>query len=290
MTIGNFDGVHKGHQELIRTVVREASLDRRATVVYTFHPHPVKVLHPARQTERLFDLRDQQEQFEKMGIQNVVIENFTPDFAKVTAQEFLTDYVQRWFRPHTLVVGHDFNFGSEREGNLAFLEKFCFENDIRLMIIPPFHLGPQVVSSTLIRRQLRAGELTEAEHLLGRAYYLRGHVEKGFERGRTIGVPTANLKPDVEFVPRQGVYATRTLVRDRWYASVTNIGVNPTFATDRKSPVKIETHIFDFSGDLYGQEIEVRLIRFLRDEKKFSDINELRAQIENDMRAARALL
>lgn len=287
VTIGNFDGVHLGHQQLVENVAREAQYFGVPSVVYTFHPHPVKVLHPERATERLFDLRDQQEQFAAKGIDMVIIEEFTKDFSKVTPQEFLENYIVKNLHPKTLVVGHDFSFGMDRAGNIPFLEKFCADNGIRLIIIPPFQQANLVVSSTKIREALKSGDVEKASELLGRSYYLRGHVEKGFQRGRTIGVPTANLHPDVEFVPRQGVYFTLTKFGGHLHPSITNIGINPTFHEDKKSPIKIETHLFDFDAHLYGVEIEVFLLHFLRDEMKFNGIEELKAQIQSDMAAAR---
>ncbi|MEK2690694.1 bifunctional riboflavin kinase/FAD synthetase [Bdellovibrio sp. GT3] len=288
VTIGNFDGVHLGHQQLIETVTREAQHYGVPGVVYTFHPHPVKVLFPERQTQRMFDLRDQQERFAAGGIECVIIENFTREFAQVSAQDFLQNYVMKNLNPKTLVVGHDFNFGANRTGNISFLEGFCAQQGIRLIVIPPFQLNGQVVSSTRIREALQAGEVDKAAQLLGRRYYLRGNVEKGFQRGRTIGVPTANIHPDVEFVPRKGVYFTYTRINGHNHPSITNIGVNPTFQEDGKAgPVKIESHIFDMDAQLYGVEVEVELLYFLRDEMKFSGIDSLKQQIFSDMAAAR---
>ncbi|HEX7676143.1 MAG TPA: bifunctional riboflavin kinase/FAD synthetase [Bdellovibrio sp.] len=287
VTIGNFDGVHLGHQQLIQNVTREAQYFGVPSIVYTFHPHPMKVLHPERATERLFDLRDQQEQFETMGIDVVIIEEFTKDFAKVTPQDFLENYIVKNLHPKTLVVGHDFTFGADRAGNIPFLEKFCAEKGIRLIIIPPFQQNSLVVSSTKIREALKEGQVEKANELLGRTYYLRGHVEKGFQRGRTIGVPTANIHPDIEFVPRKGVYFTQTKIGGHYHTSITNIGINPTFHEDKKSPIKIESHIFDFDAQLYGVEVEVFLCHFHRDEKKFNGIEELKAQIQDDMTQAR---
>ncbi|MBO9666378.1 MAG: bifunctional riboflavin kinase/FAD synthetase [Bdellovibrio sp.] len=287
VTIGNFDGVHLGHQQLIENVTREAQYFGVPSVVYTFHPHPVKVLHPERSTQRMFDLRDQQEQFAFRGIEVMIIENFTKEFSKVTAEEFLENYICKNLNPKTLVVGHDFSFGADRAGNIPFLEKFCAAKGIRLIIIPPFQLQGQVVSSTRIREALQQGEIEKAKVLLGRSYYLRGPVEKGFQRGRTIGVPTANVHADVEFVPRKGVYFTLTNFGGHMHPSITNIGINPTFHEDKKSPIKIETHIFDFDAQLYGVEVEVYLLHFQRDEMKFNGIEELKTQIHSDMAAAR---
>lgn len=287
VTIGNFDGVHLGHQQLVDNVVREAQYLGVPSVVYTFHPHPVKVLHPERATYRLFDLKDQQEQFSQRGIENVIIEDFTKEFSKISPQDFLDRYIFEQLRPRTLVVGHDFSFGADRSGNIPFLEKYCAQKGIKLIIIPPYQNEGLVVSSTRIREALKAGEVESANKLLGRTYYLRGHVEKGFQRGRTIGVPTANIHPDVEFMPRLGVYCTLTKFGGHLHPSITNIGVNPTFTENGKGPIKIETHLFDFDAHLYGLEVEVYLLQFIRDEMKFTGIEELKKQILNDITQAR---
>jgi riboflavin kinase/FMN adenylyltransferase len=287
VTIGNFDGVHRGHQQLVDNIVREARYFGVPSVVYTFHPHPVKVLHPERATFRLFDLKDQQEQFEKAGVEMMVIENFTQEFSRVSAQDFLQKFVLEKLHPKTLVVGHDFSFGADRSGNIQFLEKFCADHGVRLIVIPPFQYDNGVVSSTRIRQALKDGNVEEANDLLGRSYYVRGHVEQGFQRGRTIGVPTANVHPDVEFTPRQGVYCTLTKVGNHLHPSITNIGVNPTFSDGSSHrPTKIESHLFDFDAQLYGMEVEVHLLHFIRDEKKFSGIDELKKQIQQDIQEA----
>lgn len=287
LTIGNFDGVHLGHQQLVETVVREARHYGIPAVVYTFYPHPVKILKPEKAKQRLFDMRDQQQQMEARGIQAVIIEQFTKEFSQISAEDFLEHNILKNLNPKTLVVGHDFSFGAGRSGNIPFLEQFCAQKGIRLIIIPPFQLDGEVVSSTKIREHLRQGEIEKAQRLLGRPYYVRGRVEPGFKRGRTIGVPTANIHPDVEFLPRQGVYCTFTVINGKHHPSVTNIGVNPTFQTDGKGPVKIETHLLDFDESLYGIEVEVYLLHFIRDEMKFSGIDALKEQISLDIQEAR---
>ncbi len=276
VTIGNFDGVHRGHQQLVENVVREAQYFQVPSVVYTFYPHPVKVLHPEKPTYRMFDLKDQQEQFEKRGIQYVIIEEFTKAFSKVSPQEFLDKYIFRQLNPKTLVVGHDFSFGADRAGNIPFLEKYCSEKGIRLIIIPPFHYQGAVVSSTRIREELKNGEVEKASELWVAPITCEAMLELGFQRGRTIGVPTANIHPDVEFTPRKGVYCTVTEINGHKYNSITNIGINPTFQENGKGPIKIETHLFDFNDHLQGKEVEVYLLHFLRDEMKFSGIDELK--------------
>lgn len=286
VTIGNFDGVHLGHRHLLKTVTQEAGFLGVPSVVYTFHPHPVKVLHPERGPQRLFDLKDQQDQMNEAGIHTLIVENFTREFAQVSAREFLEEFLLKPLAPKTLVVGHDFSFGADREGNLHTLEQYCRTHNIKLIVIPPFQFDGAVVSSSRIRALLKQGDIESAERLLGRRYYLRGPVEKGFQRGRTIGVPTANVHPDVEFLPRLGVYVTLTGWGGKLLPSITNIGINPTFTEGKKKPVKVETHIFDFNAEIYGAEVQVHLLHFLRDEKKFSGLEELKDQIQKDFSAA----
>lgn len=288
LTIGNFDGVHLGHQQLLKAVEQEAGFEGVPSIVYTFHPHPVKILHPERKTQRLFDLKDQQDQFSKFGIDYVIIEAFTLEFSKTSAIDFMQEYIFDKLNPKTIIVGHDFSFGSSREGNLNFLEKQCELKGVKLVIIPPFKKDERPVSSSRIRDELGDGHISNAEVLLGRRYYLRGHVEQGFQRGRLIGVPTANIIPDVEFIPRKGVYCTQTKVQGKYYQSISNIGVNPTFSEEGTlKPVKIESHIFDFNEQLYGQEVEVVLRHFIRDERKFSGLDELKSQIYLDVKTAK---
>ncbi|MFP5518862.1 MAG: bifunctional riboflavin kinase/FAD synthetase [Bdellovibrionia bacterium] len=285
LTIGNYDGVHLGHQELLKCLVNEAAFFKVPSVVITFNPHPVKVLYPQRKTERLFDFQDQQEQMEKLGVDFCIIQKFSKEFSQLSAEDFFKDYLIKYLRPKTIVVGHDFSFGSQRTGNLDFLERHCSENGIKLIIIPPFKLRGAPVSSSRIRQALKAGELSEVKACLGRDFYLRGTVEKGFQRGRTIGVPTANITPDIEFVPRLGVYFTLAWIQGVAKPSITNIGMNPTVSDTTN--LKIETHIFDFSEQIYDQPIAVSLLKFWRDERKFSGIEELKQQIQLDLIEAR---
>jgi riboflavin kinase/FMN adenylyltransferase len=185
------------------------------------------------------------------------------------------------------VVGYDFSFGTNREGTIAYLQKVCAEKNIKLVVVSAEQEKGDIVSSSKIREFLKTGDLTKTKLFLGRDFYLRGIVRHGDARGRTIGVPTANMTPTVDFVPRRGVYITRTHYKHKTYESITNIGFNPTFHGETEPPIKAETHLFDFDEDIYGQEIQVDLIQFLRDEKKFSGIPELVAQIHADIAQAK---
>lgn len=287
VSIGNFDGVHLGHQKLLKRALIEAASEQLPVAVLTFNPHPVSVLHPEKKIQRLFDSRDQREQLSKLGISYLIEQEFTQNFAQLTAADFVQFFLVEKLKTQTLVVGYDFSFGMNREGTIEYLQKVCGEKKIRLLVEPAYLLGQEVVSSSRVREQLRLGSLESARDLLGREFYLRGLVRHGDARGRTIGVPTANMTPTVDFVPRKGVYVTRTHWRNRSYPSITNIGFNPTFASDLPPQIKTETHLLDFEEDIYGQEIQVEILKFLRDEKKFSDIKSLVTQIGLDIQETR---
>lgn len=287
VTIGNFDGVHRGHQELIARLLRAGRRLEGEPVAFTFNPHPARVLHPEKPVLRLFDFVDQRERLELLGVKLLIEEPFTAPFAQIGPREFFENWVLRPLNPRALVVGHDFAFGHDREGTLEFLGKLCAEHAIEIEVVPPVKVDGVVVSSTRIREALMNGDCETASHFLGRPYYLKGEVREGEKRGRTIGVPTANLLPLMEFTPRRGVYVTQTRVGSQTFHSITNMGTNPTFHSEPGAPLKLETHLFDFASDLYGREIRVELLKYLRDEKKFSGIDELKAQIARDMVEAR---
>jgi len=287
VSIGNFDGVHLGHQKLLRQAVQEGKAQSLPIVVFTFNPHPVSVLYPERKIQKLFDHRDQREQLSRLGVTHLVEQEFTQSFAKLSAADFVQFYLIEKLKAKTLVVGYDFSFGSKRQGDIPFLEKICNEKGIRLIVVPAHQENGVIVSSTRIREELKKGDLQKVYVFLGRNYYLRGIVHHGDARGRTIGVPTANMTPTVDFVVRRGVYITETHYRNKTFPSITNIGFNPTFHGETDPPIKTETHLFDFDEDIYGQEIQVDLLQFLRDEKKFANVKELIAQIHADIQHAK---
>jgi riboflavin kinase / FMN adenylyltransferase len=287
VSIGNFDGVHLGHQKLLRRAVQEGKSLELPITVFTFYPHPVTVLYPERRAQRLFDQRDQREQLDHLGITHMVEQEFTRNFAKLSASDFVQFYLIDKLKVKTLVVGYDFTFGANRQGDISFLEKICQEKGIKLVVVPAHEENGLIVSSSKIRDELKLGDLNKVYAFLGRNYYVRGIVHHGDARGRTIGVPTANVTPTVDFVPRRGVYITQTHYGNKTYPSITNIGFNPTFHGEKDPPVKTETHLFDFDEDIYGQEIQVDLLQYLRDEKKFSGIQELLTQIRSDIQQAK---
>jgi riboflavin kinase/FMN adenylyltransferase len=293
LMIGNFDGVHRGHQQLILQSTKWASKQGGISVALTFHPHPLAVLAPRPGYSRLFSLQDRAEQLHKHGTNGMFVQRFSHEFAAMTADDFMTQYLQAHFHPQHIVVGEDFGFGQGRSGNVVKLQTFCRKNGIELQPIPAFKIDvgpgdpPEVVSSSSIRQALRDGDVEKAKLFLGRPFYLRGSVAKGDQRGRLIGFPTANLAVVEEQIPRLGVYATKTWLAGKAYASVTNVGIHPTFKTQENPPVKVETHLLGFSEDIYEKEIRVEFYHYLRMEQKFSGIDELSRQIQIDIQMAK---
>lgn len=296
LTIGNFDGVHLGHQRLLNEVLKEVQGNSELTsLLLTFHPHPAQVLAPEKGHVRLFGLEDQQEQLQKHGLMGVFRQPFSREFSNQNGSQFLEDFVLKYFHPASIVVGHDFAYGANRSGSIQQLKSFCESRKIKFYQEPPFKVqgenGLEIVSTSNIREKLKSGNLLMAEKMLGRKYYLKGVIEKGQARGRTLGFPTANIRPDVDFYPKLGVYACRAILSDgRKLNAVMNLGTNKTFVEGDHQPIKAEVHILDFSQDLYGQTIKVELEKFLRDEKKFSSIEELKNQIQQDCQSAREVL
>jgi riboflavin kinase/FMN adenylyltransferase len=286
LTIGNFDSVHLGHQKLISKTVQIARENNTESVVLTFRPHPKTILHPNEPHHRMFDHRDQVEMMSSLGVDVLVEEKFSKDFSLMSAEEFLENYVIKNFNPQHIVVGYDFNFGKSRSGNLDYLKTFCSEKGIGVTVVDAYVIDGQIASSTQIRLLLEHGQIQKAEEFLGRPYYLRGPVRVGNKRGHTIGTPTANISPEIEFVPRKGVYFTWAYLGQEKFPSITNIGYNPTFESN-DSYLKVETHIFNFDRDIYGEHLKVELIHFHRDEIKFSSVEALKSQIANDIAAAK---
>lgn len=288
LTIGNFDGVHRGHQELLRRTVKAAEQKGLFSLLITFHPHPITVLAPDKKHTRLFDLQDQQEQLAKTGLQGLLRQPFSRQFSEMSATVFLEDYLLKYFQPQVIVVGHDFSFGAHRSGTFELLQVFGDKHKIAIERVPPLEIDQTRASTSKIRECLLSGNLQLAEKLLGRKYYLKGIVEKGEGRGRTLGFPTANIKPDVDFYPKMGVYVCKVSYLNRPpMTAVMNVGLNRTFVEGDHHPIKAEVHLLDFSEDLYGRTLKVELVEYLREEKKFSGLDELKAQIARDIEKAR---
>ena len=288
VTIGNFDGVHLGHQELFAEVVRRSNEKGGCSVVVTFDPHPLRVLRPGG-IKLISTVEQKIEQIDKAGIDHLLIIPFNREFAATTAEQFVRLILQEKIGMTELVVGYDYAFGKGRSGNIEFLKNQGKLFGFPVHVVEALYREDMLVSSTKIRELVYEGRMMDARNLLGRPYQIRGIVQVGKKRGGAeIGFPTANLKVNEDdLVPRIGVYVTQVICEGRCYGGVLNIGYNPTFGEEK---LVAETHIFDFSRDIYGKPIKLNLLKFIRDEKKFSGISDLAAQIGRDVVEARKIL
>ncbi len=288
VTIGNFDGVHCGHQQLFATVIRKAAAINGTSVAITFDPHPLQVLLPDG-IKLISSCEQKVELIEMAGIDVLIIIPFTRDFAKTTADGFIADLLVEKIGVKELVVGFDYAFGKGRSGNISFLKEQGDHFGFPVTVVDAHHIEKELVSSTKIRQLVKEGRMADAGSLLGRHYQIRGTVQVGKQRGgKVIGFPTANLKFNEEdLVPKHGVYVTQVICEGKCYGGILNIGYNPTFDENK---LVAETHIFDFSEDIYGKPIRVNLLKFLRGERKFSGPQELSEQIKKDVVVAKKVL
>jgi riboflavin kinase/FMN adenylyltransferase len=285
LTLGVFDGLHLGHQRIMQTVAERArAVDAQATAI-TFDPHPRAVLHPESAPPLLQTLDQRLANFEVLGIEQAIVIPFDKEFASNPAEEFLNAIIHERLQAKEVYLGKGFAFGKGRGGNIELLRKLSAELGFVADEVPEIVLRGQRISSSAIRKLLSEGRVNLARRMLGRPYGIEGVIVRGNRRGHTIGFPTANLHPHNRVIPKFGVYATATLVDGTWRRSITNVGVRPTFGQDLEP--SIESYIFDFDGDLYGDVLRVRFLHRIRDERKFNGIDELKTQISRD--SARAL-
>lgn len=287
LTIGVFDGVHLGHQYLLREVVERARSAGRLAAVITFHPHPRLVLQPDMEPAYLTSIDERIRLIRALGIDRVATITFTRDLSQLGPAEFI-DLVRRHLRLEELLIGHDFALGKDRAGDLPTLRRLGAERGFQVAEIPPFTLGGITINSTLIRRAVSTGDMATATRYLGRPFSLEGPVIDGDQRGRTIGFPTANqtLPPGL-IVPATGIYVSLATIGGRTYGAVTNAGYRPTV---NNRGYLVETFIFDFNEEIYGQTMRVELLHRIREEMKFSGLAELTAQIARDADFAREFL
>jgi riboflavin kinase/FMN adenylyltransferase len=300
VTIGTFDGVHLGHQQILQQLKEEAVRIDGETVIITFDPHPRKIVAVQKPSFNLLNTPDEKTLLlNQHGIDHVVIVPFTTSFANQSATEYVNDFLIRYFQPHTLIIGYDHKFGKGREGDFHLLETFSKEKGFTLIEIPQHVINESAISSTRIRERLLQGKIEEANELLGYTYFMKGKVVEGNKLGRTIGYPTANLSLHPEkLVPGNGVYAVRLTLQARGdspagnvsllhpgqagsrdFQGMMNIGVRPTVDGTKRV---IEVNIFDFDEDIYGQQLHVEAVSYLRGEEKFSGLEQLKAQLGND--------
>lgn len=292
LTVGNFDGLHVGHQEILRIVTERARARDGEAAVYTFEPHPRKVLRPAQAPKLLTTLEQKLERIDAAGVDVAIVEPFDAEFARRSAEDFVREVLHARIGPREVYVGYDFRFGHDREGSMRTLTELGPHLGFAVTIVPEVTVGGRDVNSTRIRELLGEGRVEEARELLGRPYCVRGSVVEGDRRGRTLGFPTVNLAPENEVLPALGVYAGRLRVlgaaAGAELPAVVNVGRRPTFKEGGE--VLAEAHVIDWSGDLYGQRVEIGFLHHLRDERRFPDVEALRRQIEADRDAARQRL
>jgi riboflavin kinase / FMN adenylyltransferase len=284
VTLGVFDGLHLGHQLIMKTVVDRARAISAVPTVLTFEPHPRSVLHPESAPPLLQTFDQKIEALGILGIEQTIIIHFDRAFSQVRAEEFLRDTIADRLQAKEVYLGRGFAFGHDREGNIDLLRRVSSQLGFFADEVPEVRLRGKRIGSTRIRELLLDGRVNLARRMLGRPYGVEGPVVRGDQRGIQLGFPTANIQPRNRVIPRAGVYVTATLLAGQWRRSVTNIGTRPTFDDGRGT--SIETHIIDWSGDLYGDVVRVRFLHRLRAEKKFGSIDELRSQIERDVERA----
>ncbi len=289
LTIGSFDGIHLGHQEILRQLTRGAHAAGSPAVVLTFYPHPAVVLGKRKRAFYLTTPEEQAELLEALSVDLLITHPFDQDVASLSAQQFLNNLMDH-LGLSQLWVGHDFAMGHNREGDVPALKRLGELHSFQVQVISPVTLEGEVVSSSRIRALLAEGSLAQANRLLGRPYRLSGTVVQGQGRGRTLGIPTANLAvSDERALLQTGVYVCRVRVLDRWHGAVTNIGVRPTFGAEDET-LTVETHLLDYDKDLYGQRLSLEFVERLRGEKRFSGPQALVEQIHADIAQARQRL
>ena len=287
ITLGNFDGIHLGHQELVRMVMKRAQEIRGQSMVVTFRPHPLKVLAPEKCPPLISIYEEKIELFRKLGIDVLVKIPFSLHFAEMSPRDFVRKILCDLLGLKEIFVGYNYRFGRGREGTTQTLRAMGEEFNFRVNEVKQIALKSEVISSTRIRQLLTAGEVEHAAELLGRPYAITGIVIRGDSRGKTLGFPTANIASKHAIVPANGVYAVKLSARDTCYSGVVNIGVRPTFET---KSLAIEVHVFDFNEDLYGEEVTIYFIRKIREERKFETSEALIGQIIKDIAEAKRVL
>jgi riboflavin kinase/FMN adenylyltransferase len=290
VAIGNFDGVHRGHQAIIAEAVRRAADINGTSVVLTFDPHPVSVLHPEASHSLLTTVDQKLDLMEGLGVDIVLVIPFTPEFARRSAEQFVREDLGARLGVREVFVGQNFKFGKGREGSAADLERLGASLGMRVVVCAPVLAGDTMVSSSAIRGLLRDGRVEDAEELLGRPFAAEGVVSPGDGRGRALGFPTANFKPGIQMLPKIGIYAARVddlSSGERRLDGVVYIGSQPTFGPH---PVQVEVHLFEAEIPRYDHRLRIAFLRWIRGEERFADSDALIAQIARDVAAARAAL
>jgi len=287
VAVGNFDGVHLGHQRLLAYCIALARETGAVATTLTFEPPPLKVLRPETAPQRISTNEQRMEWFAALGLEAAVVLPFTMELARMTPEDFVDDILVRQLQVRAVVVGDNFRFGHKHAGDVKSLRELGMRNGFDVIVHRPVMFKGEIVSSSLVRKYVADGKVTRAARVLGRPFVLTGEVVPGTGIGRKFTFPTINLRPEQELLPAKGVYITRTVLEGetRSRRSLTNVGMRPTF---NGTGLTVETHLLDYSGDVTTKRIEVRFWKRLREEKKFSGAEELKAQIVRDIGKARA--
>lgn len=291
VTVGTFDGVHAGHRAIMDTVAAKAKEQGARSVIITFDPHPREIISPGKSGIKLLTtLQERAEILEELGIDLLVVIPFDRDFSLLSSEEFIRDIIYKKIGVSEFVIGYDHHFGRNREGTIETIEKLGKELGFKAYVVSKREVGAKTVSSTAIRKAIsEEGNVRQAAEFLQRPYRLNGTVIHGDKRGKKLGFPTANIKPEQsnKIIPKEGVYAVRVRFNNEWFNGMMNIGHRPTFEGKTQT---LEVHLFDFNEDIYGEEVQVRFLNRIRDEKKFDGIDNLKAQLAEDEQKARKML
>jgi riboflavin kinase / FMN adenylyltransferase len=283
VTLGNFDGVHLGHQALIRGAVADSKLLGIRPVVLTFEPHPLKVLAPERAPKMLLSHKDKMQLLQSFGVDTVIVQHFDLAFAKLSAEEFVRRIITDRLKARKIWVGKDLRFGQGRKGRVDDLIRWGKECGFEVAVVEPILVSGVRVSSSRIRQLVDEGRVNEVKPMLGRYHFVSGRIVIGHGRGKDLGFPTANIATRTELLPLDGIYASLLQLGEKTLPSVTSVGLNPTFG---EGPRTVETYILNFDDDIYGQTAKLSFVERIRAEKKFSTVDALVVQIQDDVRRA----
>lgn len=287
VTLGKFDGVHKGHQKVLRAVKDRAAKLKFPSVVYTFEPHPLKIVAPHKSPPLLTTLKEKIELIKASGIDYLILARFTKEFAAQHPGEFAEDVLVKQLKAKEVWVGHDYAFGKGRTGTIEYLKELGKKFGFKVSVIPACKKRGIIISSSKIREYIRHGKVREAAGFLGRPYAVSGKVVKGRNIGRHLGFPTANIEIHNELIPKDGIYAVLALLGNKIYKGAVNIGIAPTFHTNKRA---VEAHIINFKQNIYGKKLKIEFIQRLRGEKTFKSAKGLANQIKRDVEKVKKIL
>lgn len=287
ITLGNFDGVHVGHQQIFELVTEEARTAACESIVFTFEPHPAKVLRPDLEHKTISYVKDKINLIEEHNIDNIILADFTIEFASQHPSKFVTDILYDTLNAGIIIVGHDFTFGKAKEGTINSLTEFSKKLGFTIKVVEAKKIGGEIVSSTRIRKLISNGDMKGASNLLGRYYSITGKVIKGHSRGKSLGFPTANLEFHGKLFPKDGVYAVLVKQKERKLSGVANVGIKPTFNDTNRT---VEVNIFDFNESLYGVDLKLFFVERIRGETTFRNSEDLAEQISRDVVKAKEIL